>query len=58
MESGSDAVLTVGNPALWIGFTLLVLMLLALDLGVGFSLRGRRGLLGFWSFGFRKPGML
>ena len=34
MEPGSDAVLTVGNPALWIGFTLLVLALLALDLGV------------------------
>lgn len=29
-----EAALTVGNPALWIGFTVLVLGLLALDLGV------------------------
>ncbi len=29
-----DTVLTVGNPALWIGFTVLVVGLLALDLGV------------------------
>lgn len=34
METGSDALMTVGSPALWIGFTLLVLALLALDLGV------------------------
>lgn len=34
MEPGSGAALTVGNPALWVGFTLLVLVLLALDLGV------------------------
>ena len=34
MEPGSGAALTVGSPALWIGFTVLVLALLALDLGV------------------------
>ena len=34
VESGSDAVSTIGSPILWIGFTLLVLALLALDLGV------------------------
>lgn len=34
MKYGIDAVSTIGSPALWGGFTLLVLVLLALDLGV------------------------
>jgi len=34
MEAAHGAIATVGTPALWIGFILLILALLALDLGV------------------------